>query len=49
MVDDRYAKLNFIRYCLKVKRFEFKLMRTFTAVVPKDPDTNLYVVNVAGF
>ncbi len=49
MLGDRYAKLNFIGYCLKVKLFEFKLMKTFTAVVPKGRDTDLDVVYVAGF
>lgn len=49
MVGDGYAKLKFIGFCLKVKLFKFKFMRTFTAVVPKDPDTDLYVVYVSGF
>lgn len=49
MVGDRYAKLNFIGFCLKVKLYELEFMRTFTAVVPKGPDTDLYVVYVPGF
>ena len=49
MVFDRYAKLNFIGFCFKVKLFDFNCMRNFTAVVQKDPDTALYVAYVTGF
>ena len=49
IVVDRYAKLNFIEFCFKVKLFDFNCMRNFTAVVQKDPDPALYVAYVTGF
>ncbi len=48
-VVDRYAQLNFIGFCFKVKVFDFNFRIKIAAVVQKDPDTALYVAYVTGF
>lgn len=48
-VTDLLCMIKGVAFGLKIKVFELNFVRTFTAVVEKDPDTALYVGYVPGF